>query len=239
MPLSAGDQIKARMKAIADANRKAAARTLTRAAGMAQDSLIAEEKKTYRDASAFTTNTRGYRLVPAKPNDSNPKSQFIVLPMQARYLIYTFEQLVRHPGDAGTSHSFVFTPTIDGQKTASGALPRNYTKSLVTRKNAKRSKVGDGIFFGKIKGGRTGDTGFWQRPARTTALTFTGLDGKLHLLRPHDDRKVHNVGVAQLLAQAEQETRHKQIIDFPLIMRTAMANAAKQYPRRLAEEMRA
>jgi hypothetical protein len=108
--------------------------TLTRAAGMAQDVLIEAEKQTFRSLAALTTDTRGYRLVPAKPSDANPKSQFIVLPMQARYLIFTFEQLVHHVGDAGTSHSFLFTPTTDGQKTALGALPRGYTTSLVALK---------------------------------------------------------------------------------------------------------
>jgi hypothetical protein len=240
MALSAADQIRFNTKKQAAAMLRAAARTLTRAAGMAQDALITEEKRDFRAPVTFTTDTRGYRLVPAKPNDTSPKSQFIVLPMQARYLIFTFEQLVRHAGDAGTSHSFVWTPTTDGQKTASGALPRNYTRSLISRKTKGKHVTGGGIFFGKIHGGNTGDAGLWIRPARTKALTFTGLDGKQHLQRPHDSaNKVRNAGIPMLLAQAIEHTRHKEIIDFPLIMQTSMAKAASEFGRRLQEEMRA
>jgi hypothetical protein len=114
MPLSAADQIKFNTKRQAAATLRAAARTLTRAAAMAQDALITEEKKDFRAPVAFTTNTHGYRLVPAKPK--NLISKMTVREPQARYLRFTFEQLVRNPGDPGTSRSNIWVATTEGER---------------------------------------------------------------------------------------------------------------------------
>jgi hypothetical protein len=160
-----------------DALVRAASRTLTRAAGMAQDQLIAAEKAEFKSPAAFTINTRGYRIVPAKPTNK-PVAQFIILAQQAKYLRFTFEpESTRTPGDAGTSNSYVWQPTKAGDKTPSGSLPKGYTKSLIAlMKTRKRKLTGGGVFFGTIHGGVTGDTGIWLRPPRTPALVRRPLE---------------------------------------------------------------
>jgi hypothetical protein len=60
-----------------DALVRAASRTLTRAAGTAQDRFIAAEKATFKTPVPFTVDTHGYRIVPA--TKSKPVAQFIIL----------------------------------------------------------------------------------------------------------------------------------------------------------------
>lgn len=71
-----GSAVRKNTEAQADALKRAAIRTLTRAAGQAQDKLLAAEKKIFRAPVPFTTNTQGYRITPARkgPSDPTPSS---------------------------------------------------------------------------------------------------------------------------------------------------------------------
>lgn len=68
----AQDVVEMQIKAL----RTGAARTLTRAAGIAQDTLIAEEKATFRAASSFMTMSQGFRIETAKTSQTGMFSVF-------------------------------------------------------------------------------------------------------------------------------------------------------------------
>ena len=167
-----GKAVRTNTQAQADALRRAAVRSLTRAAGMAQDKLIEAEKRKFKAPVAFTTNSRGYRLTPARRAHSDPQSKFTIKQKQSDYLRFAIEGGTRTPGEVGTSDKFVWKPTRFAAMTASGALQRYYTKQLVSESKRKRPIRGGGIYFGTAP--QTGQTGFILRPGRTLPLYKEG-----------------------------------------------------------------
>lgn len=231
-----GKALNANTKAQADALKRAAVRTLTRAAGMAQDMLIAEEKKKFKAPVPFTTNTQGYRITPARQSSAGePQSKFGAKAKQSAYLRFTIEGGVREPGDAGTSDKFVFKPTKYAKLTASGALQRYYTKQLVTEANRKRPIRGGGVYKGSIPGHT--DYGMVLRPARTLALYKIGRGGKQVLARPNDWHRVSNVNNPQMLVKFDKQSKHDIRLPYEEIMRAAMNQATSEMGRRLQEEL--
>lgn len=232
---SLGKAISANSERQAQALKRAAIRTLTRAAGIAQDTFIAEEKSTFRAPVDFTTNPRGFRITPARKTD-DPQSKFGIKPKQASFLKFAIDGGERQPGDAGTSTNYVWKPTKGSRKTAAGSLVRYFTKQTRAEAKLKRPIRGGGVFFGKLPG--HDDTGYILRPARTFALYKHNAKGEMVLARPHDRRRVSNVNRAQMLVQADKSSSHRPIIPYLEIMRAAMGTAATEMGRRLQEELR-
>jgi hypothetical protein len=110
-------------------------------------------------------------------------------------------------------------------------LPYKYTKSLIAlmKKRGKRAVVGGGVFFGEIHAASVVRQvyGFVHRERRHVYVP--GLDGKQHLLRPHDGRKVSNANAPHLLAKAAAESEHHEVIDYRAIMTNAMKQASSQF----------
>jgi hypothetical protein len=235
-----GSAVTSNTKAQADALKRAAVRTLTRAAGMAQDKLIEAEKRVFKAPVPFTTNTSGYRLYPARASQPDPESKFSIKQRQSDYLRFPIEGGERKPGDAGAwgnvdGRGFVFKPTENSDRTASGALVRFFTRRLAKEAGRKKARRGGGVYFGKLNGGD--DTGWILRPDRTKALTKTGRGGKVVLARPHGAGKVHDVGNAKMLVQAAAEADYRTRLPYAPIMRQAMDEATSELGRRLKEEL--
>jgi len=231
-----GSAARKNTNAQADALKRAAIRTLTRAAGQAQDKLLAAEKKIFRAPVPFTTNTQGYRITPARRGPGDPQSKFTIKQQQSDYLRFPIEGGVRTPGDAGTSDKFVFKPTRHAALTPSGSLQRFYTKQLVSESKRKRPIRGGGVFFGRLPGHT--DIGWVLRPGRTLPLYKVGRGGRMVLARPHDHAKVHNVNVAMMLVEADKQSKHKPILPYAELMRAAMDEQTAELGRRLQEELR-
>lgn len=231
----AGEAVSANTKAQIAALKRAAARTLTRAAGMAQDDFMAEEKRFFRASVDFTTSTKGFGFKPARPSAQEIKATFYVRPRQAAHLQYPIEG-GREPGAAGTSEHYVWKPTKASSKTAAGGLIRYYTKQLASEEKEKRPVRGGGIYFGNVAGHK--DVGFVLRPGRTLPLYVKGKDGKMRLARPHDRKlQVRNVNPPVMLAQAAEQSAHRPILPFESVMRGAMGKATGELGKRLVEEL--
>ena len=142
-----GRELQKNMDRQARAFQRTMVRTVNRAAGMAQDKLLAAFKRDFRAPVGFTTSPRGYKLSLARMGDEEPPSKFTIKQAQSDFLRFPIEGGERTPGDAGTSDKYVLKPTRHAKLTASGALQRFFTREVVGK-------------FGKDKGLRGGGGGY-------------------------------------------------------------------------------
>jgi hypothetical protein len=169
-----GKQAQAVVELQIKALRAGAARTLTRAAGIAQDTLIAEEKATFRAASSFMTMSQGFRIETAKTSQTDMFSVFRAKEKQAAILDFAITGGVRTAGDPGVGKAgFAYVPTAASQKTAAAGLEVGFSKRIVARIKAvgKRKEAPRRTTEAGLLAGRAG-----QRQGRRQSLDASGPD---------------------------------------------------------------